>query len=155
MKITEIDLNIVNAHVDIIAHCCNCFCTMGSGVALAIRQKYPEAYETDCLTESGNKSKLGTISIAHIESPNSRIKYVANLYGQYTYARKEREVNYEAIYRALCILRDFCCGKGLTSIGFPKNMGSGLAGGDWRIIKTMIEVVFESTEMEVVICNYK
>ena len=32
---------------DVIAHCCNCFCTMGAGIAPQIKNKFPDAYVAD------------------------------------------------------------------------------------------------------------
>lgn len=43
--------------VQAIAHQANCFNTMGSGVALAIKNAFPEAYEADCKTVKGDKKK--------------------------------------------------------------------------------------------------
>jgi len=91
-----IDCNLLDAPADIIGHCCNCFCTMGSGVAAAIKAKYPEAYDADCKTKKGDRTKLGTLSlavviktdptqtVASINTPvPAGIKAVANLYAQY------------------------------------------------------------------------
>ena len=33
---------------DVIVHGCNCFCTMGGGIAAAIANNFPHAYEEDC-----------------------------------------------------------------------------------------------------------
>ena len=33
---------------DVIVHGCNCFCTMGAGIALQIKHHFPEAYYADC-----------------------------------------------------------------------------------------------------------
>ena len=52
---------------DVIVHGCNCFCTMGAGIAKTIKQKFPAAYEADLQTVNGDKSKLGQISWANIE----------------------------------------------------------------------------------------
>jgi len=45
---------------DVIIHGCNCFCTMGAGIAKLIRDNFPEAYQADLETVVGNKEKLGT-----------------------------------------------------------------------------------------------
>lgn len=50
--------------VSVIAHQTNCFNTMNSGVAKAIRQLYPEAYFADCKTVKGDYKKLGGFSMA-------------------------------------------------------------------------------------------
>ena len=45
---------------DVIIHGCNCQCRMGRGIALTIKQQFPEAYTADCQTEIGDSAKLGT-----------------------------------------------------------------------------------------------
>ena len=157
----SIDINIVEADVDIIAHCCNCQNTMGSGVARAIRDKWPEVYEADCETKKGDVNKFGKFSLANIKNPDNRIKKVYNLYGQYSYGRERRQVNYEKMYSAIELMRNDIVDR-LSSIedqskirvGFPHGMASMRAGGDWRIIEKMIEVIFEKTNIEVCICKY-
>lgn len=56
-----------NGDFDVIAHCANCFCTFGAGIALQIKETFPEAYVVDCETKAGDLAKLGTIS--YWESP--------------------------------------------------------------------------------------
>ena len=51
-------------HFDIIAHGCNCFCTMGSGIAPQIAKAFPEAYDVDQKTVKGDKKKLGVFTEA-------------------------------------------------------------------------------------------
>jgi O-acetyl-ADP-ribose deacetylase (regulator of RNase III) len=156
--IKNIDCNLLDADADVIAHCCNCFNTMGSGVARAIRDKYPEAYTADEATVKGDFKKLGTFSYAKVLTPNNRIKYVANIYGQGTYGAGTRQVNYEAIYKGISALeeklRKIADTNPDATIAFPYKMGSDLAGGDWRIINQMIEVIFEKSPLHVVICKY-
>lgn len=147
-----IDCNLLDAPADIIGHCCNCQNTMGSGVAAAIRQKYPEAYEADCQTIKGDKAKLGTVSLAVVKTPDNQIKAVANLYGQYSYGG-ERPMSYEAIYNALVAFKEKLK-PAVKTIAFPYKMACDRAGGDWRIVERMIEVVFDNSGFEVVICKF-
>ena len=55
---------------DIVAHGCNCFCTMGAGIAKSIKQSFPEAYAADSCTKKGDKRKLGTCTYADISKYN-------------------------------------------------------------------------------------
>ena len=66
MKIITGDLvkMAVDGKFDAIFHGCNCFHTMGSGIAKQIRVVFPEAYEADLATQHADVSKLGTVSIA-------------------------------------------------------------------------------------------
>ncbi|MBU8850049.1 MAG: macro domain-containing protein, partial [Desulfobacterales bacterium] len=56
---------------DVIIHGCNCFCSMGAGIAKMIRDNFPEAYQADLKTGMGDKKKLGTYSMARIERNNN------------------------------------------------------------------------------------
>src|SRR6185369_11634813 len=98
--IKQIDGNLLDSPTDLIAHCCNCFCVMGAGVAAGIRTKYPEAYEADCKTKKGDHKKLGTVSFAQVKTPDNSIKGVVNIYGQFDMGG-EKPVNYEAVYNGL------------------------------------------------------
>lgn len=49
---------------DVIVHGCNCQCVMGKGIALSIKEQFPEAHAADCATPKGDPAKLGTISFA-------------------------------------------------------------------------------------------
>jgi hypothetical protein len=49
---------------DAIVHGCNCFNAMGKGIALSIKNRWPEVYAADCKTTKGGRNKLGTYSFA-------------------------------------------------------------------------------------------
>lgn len=123
--ITEAQSN----HFDVIIHGCNCFCTMGAGIAKDIKRAFPEAYKADIATRNGDRSKLGTYSSATIGNLT-----VLNAYTQYEYGKSRINVSYDAIQKVFCqIKRDFT-GK---RIGYPA-IGAGLAGGDWKRIYAII-----------------
>lgn len=129
-----------------IAHGCNCFCTMGGGIALQIKKNFPKAYRADLKTEKGDLSKLGTFTSAYVE------KYdldVINLYTQYRYGGKGTYVNYYAVED--CMRNINARYKG-CKIGFPK-IGCGLAGGDWKIIRKIM--VRELTDIKPVMVIYE
>lgn len=44
-------------------HGCNCFHTMGAGIARQIVREFPQALETDKMTAYGDPDKLGTLSL--------------------------------------------------------------------------------------------
>jgi O-acetyl-ADP-ribose deacetylase (regulator of RNase III) len=71
MKVIHGDLlQLANdGEFDVIIHGCNCFCTMGAGIAKSIKQRYPQAFVVDQTTTiPGDKSKLGTYTVATIET---------------------------------------------------------------------------------------
>ena len=121
---------------DVIVHCCNCFCTMGAGIAPQIKNKFPEAYAVDCETKAGDVNKLGTITHTVTTKPT-----IVNIYSQYgTRGRQKGEIDldYDALRKGLQLTKDKFSGK---RFGFPY-IGTGLAGGDEKIVLKMIEDIF-------------
>ena len=153
---TELKIDLLSAEVDAIGHCANCFCTMGSGIAKQIKVKLPEAFAEDSKTTPGDKNKFGKFYCASITSPKieTKIKFVYNLYGQYYYGKDSRKLNYESIYTALEGMRRDCVSRPVKTVGFPKNMGCMLAGGDWNIVSSMIHSIFDGGPFDVFICEY-
>lgn len=131
---------------DVIGHCCNCFNTMGAGIAPQIKHKFPEAYEADCETIKGDRDKLGTISYTEETTP-----IVVNLYGQYDYTGRrsgQMDLDYDALRSALREMKIQFSG---LLFGLPK-IGAGLAGGDWDVIEAIIEEELEGER--VIVVNY-
>jgi O-acetyl-ADP-ribose deacetylase (regulator of RNase III) len=141
------------APIDLAGHCANCQHTFGSGIARAIRELYPEVYEADCKESKKNDpEKMGTITWATLKQPKAQLKHIANLYGQFTFGGI-RDVNYEAIYKALVKFRWFAEQLGVKTVGFPYRMASDRAGGDWLVIESMIWSVFKDSGIDVLICQ--
>ena len=86
---------------DVIVHGCNCFCTMGAGIALAIKSTFPDAYQSDLKPSKGDRSKLGSYSTATIQSKGHQI-IVVNAYTQYHYRGPGNKADYQAIRVLLC-----------------------------------------------------
>ncbi|MAS94073.1 MAG: phosphatase [Verrucomicrobiales bacterium] len=136
MKIVKGDLIqlALDGEFDVIVHGCNCQCTMGAGIAKAIKSIFPEAYKADCATEKGSREKLGQISFATAERGMHEIT-VVNGYTQFHWRGKGVLANYEAIRGVMGEVKRRWKGK---RIGYPL-IGAGLAGGDWKVISEIIE----------------
>ncbi len=120
---------------DVIIHGCNCFCTMGAGIAKSIKKAFPAAYFADYNSGKGDRDKLGNYTCAEVIIAEQDSLVVVNAYTQYSYRRKSTpNVDYDAI-RAVFqrIKTDFT----EKRIGYPA-IGAGLAGGDWAIISEII-----------------
>lgn len=118
---------------DVIVHGCNCFCTMGAGIAKSIKSHFPAAYKADSKTEKGAKSKLGTISYATIGLSKGNL-IVVNAYTQYNWRGTGKKVDYVAVRSVFKEIKEKFTG---LRIGYPA-IGAGLAGGDWNIISSII-----------------
>jgi len=116
---------------DIIVHGCNCFCTMGAGIAAQIAQQFPDANLADAETVRGDPGKLGTYTIGM----SGRL-VILNAYTQYGTSNTGKDVfEYTAFERALDKIASRF---GKWRIGLPM-IGMGLAGGDAERIIPMLE----------------
>lgn len=149
-----IDIAIDTTDFDLIAHGCNCFNTMGAGIAKEIKERLTDAYKADQRTTKGDINKLGNYTLAEcfISSITGGFSWavtVLNLYTQYGYSRDEKPFDYDAF--TLCLRKINHNFKG-KHIGLPL-IGAGLAGGDWDKIKQIIET--ELKDMEITIVHFK
>jgi O-acetyl-ADP-ribose deacetylase (regulator of RNase III) len=146
-------------YFDIIGHGCNCFNTMGSGIARQIKENFPHAFMIDQQTERGDIRKLGDFSYAFETIgerkviPGEKVDYreriiIVNIYSQYTYNPYDKPIDYEALTLALRKINHLWP---RLDIGLPL-IGAGLAGGDWNRIKSIIEK--ELKDMNVTIVHY-
>ena len=139
--IEEIQGDVFKAKEDILIHGCNCFNTMGSGVAKIVKALYLGAWIHDQNTLRGDKTKLGDYTYwfgPHYYHDQNIT--VINLYSQYRYGRSgDVYANYDAIAKGLMTIKDDFPNK---SIAMPR-IGAGLAGGDWETIKLIIRLVFD------------
>lgn len=112
----------------------NCQNRMGAGIAKAIYERYPivkSAYHEHC-NNKNPESLLGTIQVVPTED------YIfVNLFGQLTYGREGLHTNYEAFARALVDIRVHFRNHNVQ-FALPYNIGCGLAGGDWTIVRNII-----------------
>ncbi len=152
--IQEIDANLLEYPLQGIIHQANCFQTMGAGIAKRIKDKYPEAFVADLKAGGRGESKrLGTFSVAHCERDG---KYIYNLYGQFNYGHYARFTSYDAVSNGLVKIARHAIENNITTLGLPKNMGCINGGGDWRIVRAIIETVFDTDSgLELYICNYQ
>ena len=135
---------------DVIAHCTNCQGVMGSGIALQIKNEMPAVFDAYKYHEECSGLKLGTISYAKIGKG-----IVVNLHAQNLYGYDgSRFVNYEAIYETLRQTKEVMISKNLKTLGVPYKMACDRAGGDWRIIETMLNVIFENSGIDILVVEY-
>lgn len=138
---------------------CNCFCVMGAGLAPQIAKAWPLAEIADNATVRGDLSKLGSYTQHFDEDRNLR---VINMYtqggtrgtnGNTTFAALNPDVNYKAIAKGFACLNDTQTDRfrsDCRKVGIPL-IGSGLAGGHWEAIKTIINLVTLDLDIELVI----
>lgn len=151
MKYIEGDLIQLakNGKFDVIVHGCNCFNTMGAGIAKMIKENFIGAWKADQKTKKGDKSKLGNYT-SYIKSQNGKTLRIINAYTQYTYGGKS-PVDYDAIRECFKKINSRYKGK---KVGIPK-IGAGLAGGNWKQIEKIIDEEAKDLKLTCVIYNKK
>ena len=122
---------------DIVVQGCNCFNTMGGGIAREIRARYPAVAEVDAATPRGDYNKLGTWTwyYAWFSDRNEDYYTIINAYTQYNMSTGEDVFEYLAFQLILQKLAHEYPDK---RFGFPY-IGMGLAGGDKNRILPMLE----------------
>ena len=133
---------------DVIIHGCNCFNTMGAGIALQIKNNFNEAYIKDLETKRGDFLKMGKYTSAIVKVKEKDL-VIVNGYTQYRYGGKERNVDYDAVRHLFGLIKNDFNGK---KIAFPK-IGCGLAGGDWNIISNIVNEELEGEDFTLVEYN--
>jgi len=137
-KIVYVTGNVLDAPQPIIVHQVNCQGVMGSGVAKAIREKYPEvfeAYETFLI----DGYELG--SAQFVETHDG--KEIVNLFSQeYYLPRTKRHTSYDALVTGFEFIKKWS----KEDIAMPR-IGCGLGGGDWHIVSAIIESVFDDRQI--------
>ena len=154
---------------DVITHGCNCFCTMGAGIAVPMKENFwCDEFPMEAPEYKGDINKLGNIDFKcitdkgdhlRISNPNDLcvndvLVTVVNSYTQYHYGKNHLDgaknpVDYEAI--TMCMRKINHTFKG-EKIGLPM-IGAGLAGGNWFVIEKIIKE--ELKDMDITIVRYK
>lgn len=116
---------------DIVVHGCNCFHTMGSGLALEIKNRWPMAYKADRETPVGLFMKLGNYSKALV---GPAMVTCINAYTQYGYNKGASNLDMFEYDAFKLILRKldfhlYTNDIGHQRFGFPL-IGCGRAGGN-------------------------
>lgn len=143
--IKEIQGDLLDTDCQVIAHGVNCQGVMGSGVARALYEKWPKikglyhSYFEEFNAGTDGENFLGEIdSIQDIRGG----KVLVNCFTQqYFGGDGRRYVDYEAMYQCMESLYGLCLYYKVKEVAIPK-IGCGLAGGDWHIVKAILESVF-------------
>jgi O-acetyl-ADP-ribose deacetylase (regulator of RNase III) len=128
----------VNTHkVQAFAHGCNCQGSMGAGIAVGFRTRYPEMYEqyrARCKADP-REFNLGDAWLwKTTDQP-----WVFNLGTQEQFWRAR--ASYEAIEAALKQMRAQADAEGINSIAIPR-IGVGYGGLSWKKVRAIVKNVF-------------
>jgi len=135
MKIKYITGDLFKTEHKYIVHGCNAQGKMGKGVAKTMRELFPKAYDEYYNLWLRNKSLVpGTINIVDCGSKTIinaiTQKYYAGFYGD-----PVRYVSYDAVADCMKAINETIPGEYLA---MPR-IGAQLGGGNWEIIRKIIE----------------
>lgn len=138
-QMKKVKKDILTVEFGIICHQVNARGVMGAGLAAQVKSQFPKAFNDYKAAYATGALKLGKVVISQIKPYN----FIAHIVGQHDYGRKAIFTNYQALSLALSSLKSFRVSLDKdVPIFFPWRMGSGLAGGRWRIVKDIIEEHF-------------
>lgn len=159
MKIIEGDLikMALNRKFNVIVHGCNCFCSMGAGIAVNMASTFGcDNFLKEDKSFRGDINKLGTIDYQYFPSLDL---IVVNAYTQFL---PGKNLDYQALHLCLTKINYMFPTK---IIGLPL-IGCGIAGGIWDIndnphikyninmdVKTIIETTL--VDCKPIIVKYK
>ena len=141
--------DVLSSDADVILHQVNCKGKMGAGLALQVKKKYPfvyKQYATFCSQAEDSSSLLGQTLIVPVSNEQS----IANLFAQDGYASYGFTTACLTDYKALrkCLKHIGRKYKG-KRVALPYLLGCGLAGGDWSIVKEIIEEELKECDVEI------
>ena len=151
MSINFVKQDLTTSDANYICHQVNCMGKMNSGVAKAIREKWPIVFENYMEkwlwgAKFNKELLLSSIQIVPLYDNYDEIEhkqYVINMFSQFNYGYDGiRYTRYDDFYTCLEKIDRFVP-KGST-LAFPYRIGCDRGGGDWNVIFSMIMSVLSS-----------
>lgn len=153
MKITYHKGDLLESNCDYICHQVNCQGVMGSGLALQVRNKWPQVYREYvdfCENIEENKWLLGRIQLIKIDEKTTAV----NMFGQYEYGSDGKKyTSYDAFWECLQRLKETIPEGSI--IGMPSKIGCVRGGANFGVILTMIIETFQDCDIDIQIWEYE
>lgn len=155
---------------DVIAQGNNCFCVQGAGIAVEFVKHFStDTFNLENIKYKGDRSKLGKIDYERLSlcDYDQKFKifpedcdtillnlYIVNCYTQYHYGKNHSDgvskpLDYDALTSCMQNINKVFKGK---RIGLPL-IGCGLAGGEFNLIKNIIETELKDCDVTIVHYN--
>ncbi len=148
MTIEYITGNMIGSPDKLYLHGCNAQGRMGSGVAVAIRNAYPEAYAAYRRDHHLGGLTMGTVVYAEITENETEL-YIANGITQDRYGYDNGVyIDYKAINSVMVSVNTFAREHDIIAVAMPL-IGAGLGGGSWKMISNIIETQLVDTQPNV------
>ena len=137
--------DLTTSDADYICHQVNCCGKMNSGVAKAIREKWPIVYTTYWNTFLSESNLLGKILLVDINEYEPRSwpaqPVIINMFAQEHYGYDgKRYTSYDAFWSCLGHILEIVPKE--SKIAFPYRIGCDRGGANWKVIYAMIAAAF-------------
>lgn len=148
--------DLLESPLRIIAHQVNCKGVIGGGIARQLRWKYSELFEEYQRHIKDCDNPLGSYYLFKAKNEN---KEILNIFGQDGFGRDKQYTDYQAVYIAfenyILDTKTLLENKNYSQmvIGIPYGFGCGLGGGNWNIMRSVLERI--EREEDVVFIAYK
>ncbi|KAJ8946361.1 hypothetical protein NQ318_010126 [Aromia moschata] len=127
-----------------LAHCVAADLRMSRGIALTFKKAFGQLEELR--RQRPEVGRVLQITAAEQEKERSVFYLV-------TKQLSHHKPTYQTVWDTLVELRDVLLSQSISSLAIPK-IASGLDGLDWRVIRSMLEVLFRFTGIEILVCCY-
>lgn len=146
---------------DVIVHGCNCQSIMNAGIAKQMVEKFrTNEYEQEL--NGPDINKLGNIdykdfaitesalfNVSYSETNLDGDEYIFSVVNAYTQIKPGKFLDIDAL--KICLRKMNIIFKG-KHIGLPQ-IGCGIAGGDWKVVKEIIKTELKDCRVSIVIYN--
>ncbi|KAJ8941492.1 hypothetical protein NQ318_006178 [Aromia moschata] len=127
-----------------LAHCVAADLRMSRGIALTFKKAFGQLEELR--RQRPEVGRVLQITAAGQEKERSVFYLV-------TKQLSHHKPTYQTVWDTLVELRDVLLSQSISSLAIPK-IASGLDGLDWRVIRSMLEVLFRFTGIDILVCCY-
>lgn len=130
------DLFVNRVGTEAFGHGCNCAGSMGAGIAVGFRERYPAMYEEYRRRCKADPAEFGLGDVFLWQEADKPA--VFNLGTQ---PRPGRGATYPAVETALRAMRTAADAAGIRSIAVPR-IAAGYGGLSWKKVRALIDAVF-------------
>ena len=145
--------DVISSNGGMLTHSVNSAGAYGAGCAKQIRAAFPHAYEAYIYKYRRTGWKVGDVQFVHPPNLNSdptKTIYdtiIANCCTQHYYGRSRDYNDYGAFHTVFHTVLSYAVELGLSHIAAPR-MGSGLAGGSWNRIESILRDVIANYDVD-------
>lgn len=146
MEIKIIEGDLLESTTDLIMHQVNCQGKMNSGVAKAIREKWPIVFEEYKKLVDSDMSLLGMCQPIKV----SESQRVINVFSQDEYGYDgSLYTSYDAVNKCFGNIKRYMRNRGYSSISLPYKMCSCRGGANWDVIMALLKANFEDSDITI------